>query len=166
MTARLSLYQKAEQELYKLDRSVKAKFYDFSHKFRSNPNEPGLRLKQLKGDGRIFSARIDDSYRALLARADTGPKGEENWLVVAVRHRRDVCDQLSVAVNRVTGEIELVDLSVVGESARAASVSPSPRKNLTRDRRRSPARARARRAARDTAARRVRAQATAGARRR
>lgn len=127
MTVRLSLYQKAEQELYRLDRSVKAKFYDFSHKFRTNPNEPGLRLKQLKGDARIYSARIDDSYRALLARAGKGPRGEESWLLLAVRHRKDVYDQLSVAVNRITGELEFVDLSIVGESAlRRAGITLTP----------------------------------------
>ncbi|MGW2933542.1 UvrD-helicase domain-containing protein [Streptomyces sp. NPDC001156] len=117
MTARLSLYQKAEQELYKLDRSVKAKFYDFSHRFRENPHGNGLQLKALKGDSQIFSARIDDSYRALLTRTGSDAHGNESWLVIAVRHRRDVYEQLSVAINRVSGEIEFVDLSVVGENA-------------------------------------------------
>lgn len=127
MTARLSLYQKAEQELYRLDRSVKAKFYDFSHRFRENPWQNGLKLQALKGDSRIFSARVDDSYRALLTRTGTDAKGEESWLVIAVRHRRDVYEQLSVAINRVTGEIEFVDLSVVGESAlRRAGIHLTP----------------------------------------
>lgn len=117
MTVRLSLYQKAEHELYKLDRSVKAKFYDFSHRFRENPYGNGLQLKALKGDSHIFSARIDDSYRALLTRTGADEYGHENWLIIAVRHRRDVYEQLSVAINRVSGEIEFVDLSVVGESA-------------------------------------------------
>jgi hypothetical protein len=58
MTARLSLYEKAEQELYKLDRSVKGKFYDFCHRFRQNPDHPGLDLKPLKGDGRVYRAKI------------------------------------------------------------------------------------------------------------
>ncbi|MGW1728131.1 UvrD-helicase domain-containing protein [Streptomyces sp. NPDC002306] len=117
MTVRLSLYQKAEHELYKLDRSVKAKFYDFSHRFRENPHSNGLQLKALKGDSQIFSARIDDSYRALLTRTGTDEHGDDNWLIIAVRHRRDVYEQLSVAINRVSGEIEFVDLSVVGENA-------------------------------------------------
>ncbi len=69
MTARLSLYQKAENELYKMESSVKTKFYDFCHQFRLDPDHPSLDLKPLKGDGRIFRAKIDRSYRALLARA-------------------------------------------------------------------------------------------------
>ncbi|MEV5367584.1 UvrD-helicase domain-containing protein [Streptomyces cellulosae] len=127
MTARLSLYQKAEQELYKLDRSVKGKFYDFCHRFREDPDHPGLDLKPLKGDGRVFRAKVDQSYRALLARAGVDDKGQENWLVIAVRHRKHVYEELSVAINRVTGEIEFVDLSVVGESVlRRAGVTLTP----------------------------------------
>lgn len=127
MTARLSLYQKAEQELYKLDRSVKATFYDFCHRFRENPDHPGLDLKPLKGDARVFRAKIDQSYRALLARAGVDEKGQENWLVIAVRHRKHVYEELSVAVNRITGEIEFVDLAVVGESVlRRAGITLTP----------------------------------------
>ncbi|WP_163508974.1 UvrD-helicase domain-containing protein [Fodinicola acaciae] len=116
MTARLSLYQKAEQELYKLDRTVKAKFYDFCHLFRDNPDHPGLDLKPLKGDKRVFRAKVDQSYRALLAKTGIDADGQESWLVIAVRHRRHVYEELSVAINRITGEIEFVDLAVVGGS--------------------------------------------------
>ncbi|MCX5206872.1 UvrD-helicase domain-containing protein [Streptomyces sp. NBC_00237] len=116
MTARLSLYQKAENELYKMDSSVKTKFYDFCHQFRNDPDHPSLDLKPLKGDGRIFRAKIDRSYRALLARAGTGADGVRQWLIVAVRHRKDVYEELTVAINRITGEIEFVDLGVVGQS--------------------------------------------------
>lgn len=116
MTARLSLYQKAENELYKMDSSVKTKFYDFCHQFRLDPDHPSLDLKPLKGDGRIFRAKIDRSYRALLARAGVGADGVQQWLIVAVRHRKDVYEELTVAINRITGEIEFVDLGVVGQS--------------------------------------------------
>ncbi|MFC8718973.1 UvrD-helicase domain-containing protein [Kitasatospora sp. NPDC057198] len=127
MTVQLNLYLKAEQELYKLDSSVKAKFYDFTHRFRENPRGNGLQLKQLKGDSRVYSARVDDSYRALLVRAGTAPDGDESWLVIAVRHRRDVYEQTSVAINRVSGEIEFIDLSVVGADAlRRAGIALTP----------------------------------------
>ncbi|QTI89675.1 UvrD-helicase domain-containing protein [Streptomyces sp. AgN23] len=116
MTARLSLYQKAENELYKMDSSVKTKFYDFCHQFRLDPDHPSLDLKPLKGDSRIYRAKIDRSYRALLARAGVGADGIQQWLIVAVRHRKDVYEELAVAINRITGEIEFVDLGVVGQS--------------------------------------------------
>ena len=127
MTARLSLYRKAEEELYKLDRSVKAQFYDFCHNFRNNPDLPGLRKKKLKGDSRIYSARVNQDYRALLTPTGVDADGTESWLVIAVRHRKDVYEELQVAVNRVTGEIEFVDLAVVGDSAlRRAGITLTP----------------------------------------
>ncbi|MCX5529774.1 UvrD-helicase domain-containing protein [Streptomyces sp. NBC_00006] len=128
-TARLSLYQKAENELYKMDSSVKTKFYDFCHQFRNDPDHPSLDLKPLKGDSRIFRAKVDRSYRALLARAGVGADGVQQWLVVAVRHRKDVYEELSVAINRITGEIEFVDLGVVGQSVlqrAGVQLTPAP----------------------------------------
>jgi superfamily I DNA/RNA helicase/mRNA-degrading endonuclease RelE of RelBE toxin-antitoxin system len=116
MTARISLHPKAEQELYKLDRSVKGVFFDFCHFFRDNPHHAKFDLKPLKGNGRVFRARIDPSYRALLAKAGVDDAGVESWVVIAVRHRKHVYEELSVAVNRITGEIEFVDLSIVGDS--------------------------------------------------
>src|SRR4051812_18221347 len=88
MTARLSLYRKAEQELYKLDRSIKAQFYDFCHNFRENPDRPGLDLKKLKGESRVYRAKVNQSYRALLTPVGTDADGTQHWLVVAVRHRK------------------------------------------------------------------------------
>jgi superfamily I DNA/RNA helicase/mRNA-degrading endonuclease RelE of RelBE toxin-antitoxin system len=117
MTARLSLYHKAEEEIYQLDRTVKGQFYDFCHRFRKNPDQPGLDLKKLKGDSRIYRAKINQSYRALLTPVGADQTGLQHWLIVAVRHRKDVYEELQVAVNRVTGELEFVDLAVVGDSA-------------------------------------------------
>ncbi|MEV4173845.1 UvrD-helicase domain-containing protein [Nonomuraea sp. NPDC049709] len=127
MTARLSLYRKAEQELYKLDRSVKSQFYDFCHDFRNNPDLPGFRKKKLKGDSRIWSARVGHDHRALLTPTGVDTDGTQSWLIIAVRHRKDVYEELQVAVNRVTGEIEFVDLAVVGDSAlRRAGITLTP----------------------------------------
>ncbi|MFD5131202.1 UvrD-helicase domain-containing protein [Streptomyces olindensis] len=127
MTARLSLYRKAEQELHKLDLSIKTDFYDFCHAFRENPDQPGLVKRKLKGDSRIYRAEINQHYRALLTRTGIDADGTEDWLIIAVRHRRDVYEELQVAVNRVTGEIEFVDLAVVGDSAlRRAGITLTP----------------------------------------
>ncbi|MBP5886962.1 MULTISPECIES: UvrD-helicase domain-containing protein [Streptomyces] len=127
MTARLSLYRKAEQELHKLDLSIKTDFYDFCHAFRENPDQQGLVKRKLKGDSRIYRAEINQHYRALLTRTGTDADGTEDWLIIAVRHRKDVYEELQVAVNRVTGEIEFVDLAVVGDSAlRRAGITLTP----------------------------------------
>ncbi|MFC4949057.1 UvrD-helicase domain-containing protein [Pseudonocardia sp. GCM10023141] len=127
MTARLSLHHKAEAEIYKLERSVKGAFYDFCHDFRNNPDHPGLDLKPLKGNRDIFRAKVNSSFRALLVRAGVDASGTQSWLVIAVRDRKNVYEELTVAVNRVTGEIEFVDLAVVGDSVlRRAGVTLTP----------------------------------------
>lgn len=134
MTARLSLHHKAEAEIYKLERSVKGAFYDFCHDFRNNPDHPGLDLKPLKGNREIFRAKVNASFRALLVRAGVDADGTQSWLVIAVRDRKNVYEELTVAVNRVTGEIEFVDLAVVGDSVlRRAGVTLTPTEPGTDD---------------------------------
>ncbi len=107
----LRLLDKADKEILRLPRTVKGALFDFQHKFKDNPRTPGLKLKQLKGDSRIWSARINDEYRALLLRL-----AEDDWLIVSVKHRKEVYDRLAYGINHVTGGIEYVDLQVVEDS--------------------------------------------------
>ncbi|MFD8805082.1 UvrD-helicase domain-containing protein [Streptomyces sp. NPDC059597] len=121
----LRLLDKADREILKLPRPVKGAIYDFQHKFKTNPDSAGLRLKQLQGHDKLHSARVNDEYRALLLRL-----ADDDWLIVSVKHRKDVyahLDRLTYSVNRVTGGIEYVDLQVVQEevlSPRAERTAP------------------------------------------
>lgn len=120
----LRLLDKADREILKLPRSVKGAIYDFQHKFKNNPGSTGLQLKQLKGHEKLWSARVNDEYRALLLRL-----ADEDWLIVSVKHRKDVyehLDRLAYSVNRITGGIEYVDLQVVEESLLAAQAASTP----------------------------------------
>lgn len=127
MTVRLSVHHKADSEIYQLERKEKAAFYDFSHRFRQNPDHPSLDLQPLKGNSRIYRAKLSDAYRVLLAKLGVDTHGVANWLLIAVRHRKDVYEELTVAVNRVTGEIEFADLSLVGDSVlRKAGITLTP----------------------------------------
>ncbi|MFE1942039.1 UvrD-helicase domain-containing protein [Streptomyces massasporeus] len=118
----LRLLDKADKEILKLPRTVKGAFFDFQHKFRSNPHTTGLKLQQLKGDSRLWSARVNDEYRALLLRL-----AHDDWLIVSVKHRKDVYSRLSYGVNQVTGGIEYVDLEVVEDSVlRRLPAPPAP----------------------------------------
>lgn len=118
--ARLRLLDKADKEILKLPRAVKGAIYDFQHKFRNDPGTPGLQLKQLSGHPRLYSARVNLDYRALLLHA-----GDSDYILVAVKSRQEVYDNLdkfAYQVNPVTGGIEFVDLvtieeNVVGERA-------------------------------------------------
>ncbi|ROV66377.1 UvrD-helicase domain-containing protein [Streptomyces globisporus] len=121
----LRLLDKADKEILRLPRAVKGAIYDFQHKFKENPQLRGLRLKQLEGHDRLWSARVNDEYRALLLRL-----AETDWLIVSVKHRKDVyekLDRLSYGINRITGGIEYVDLEIVEESVlrRAATRGPA-----------------------------------------
>ncbi|WP_305779785.1 UvrD-helicase domain-containing protein [Nocardia nova] len=112
--ATLRMLDKAYDEIMKLPRPVKGAIYDFQHKFRRDPTTTGLRFKQLKGDSRLFSARVNDDYRALLLHA-----GNQDYVIVAVKSRQEVYDNLdrySYQINPVSGGIEFVDL-VTAETA-------------------------------------------------
>ncbi|MEW5627276.1 UvrD-helicase domain-containing protein [Streptomyces hydrogenans] len=120
----LRLLDKADKEILRLPRAVKGAIYDFQHKFKENPQLRGLRLKQLEGHDRLWSARVNDEYRALLLRlADT------DWLIVSVKHRKEAyekLDRLSYGINRITGGIEYVDLQIVEESVLRRAATPGP----------------------------------------
>ncbi|MEU6976818.1 UvrD-helicase domain-containing protein [Streptomyces sp. NPDC046371] len=120
----LRLLDKADKAILRLPRAVKGAIYDFQHKFKENPQLRGLRLKQLEGHDRLWSARINDEYRVLLLRlADT------DWLIVSVKHRKEAyekLDRLSYGINRITGGIEYVDLQIVEESVLRRAATPGP----------------------------------------
>src|SRR5262249_53236770 len=122
--AALRMLDRADKEIMKLSRAEIGAVYEFMHKFRHNPANPGLHLKQLSGDSRLWSARVNQDYRALLLHI-----AEQEYLLVAVKHRKDVYDNLdryAYRVNRVTGGIEVVDLEPVGDSIVGRVVPPEP----------------------------------------
>ncbi|WP_187398910.1 protein kinase [Micromonospora sp. WP24] len=111
---RLRVLQSAEKEILKLSRADVGAVYEFQHKFRSNPDNPGLRLKQLKGGDRLWSARVNADLRAILLHIV-----ERDYLLVDVKHRGEVYEELdryAYRVNRVTGALEVVDLEPVPDT--------------------------------------------------
>jgi superfamily I DNA/RNA helicase len=131
----LRILDRADKEILALPRVVKGAVYEFQAKFRANPDHPSLRFKQLKGS-RLFSARVGPDHRALLLHV-----GNSDYLLVSVKDRKEVYDGLerySYEINRVTGGIEVIDLSAVSDSlagrllAKAGtgpSPSPSPQRS-------------------------------------
>ncbi|MEX2970927.1 UvrD-helicase domain-containing protein [Streptomyces sp. C184] len=127
--ATLRLLDKADKEIVKLDRAIVGAVYKFQHEFRKNPEAPSFDLKPLKGHERLWSARVNREYRALLVRLDGN-----DWLLVSVKHRGHVhrnLDRLAYGINQVTGAIEYVDLQVVedgvlgSEAATARVATPA-----------------------------------------
>ncbi|MEV4481701.1 UvrD-helicase domain-containing protein [Micromonospora coxensis] len=120
----LRMLDRADKEVMKLTRADIGAVYEFMHKFRHNPDNPGLHLKALNGDSRLMSARVNSHYRALLLHIT-----DRDYLLVAVKHRGEVYDDLTryaYRINRVTGGIEVVDLAPVGDSIIGRVVPPEP----------------------------------------
>ena len=85
--ARLRLTERADKDIDKLARPVKGAMWDFMRKFRQDPSSPGLRFKQLKGDSRLYSARVSDDYRALMLHLK-----DDEYMLVTVKHRSESYD--------------------------------------------------------------------------
>ncbi|MEU4634100.1 UvrD-helicase domain-containing protein [Micromonospora chalcea] len=127
--AMLRILDRADKEVMKLTRADIGAVYEFMHKFRNNPDNPGLKLKSLNGDSRLMSARVNRDYRALLLHI-----ADRDYLLVAVKHRGEVYDDLSryaYRINRVTGGIEVVDLAPVGDSIVGRVVPPEAKPTPT-----------------------------------
>lgn len=124
MSVRLRLLDKADKDIARLDRPVKGAVWEFMSKFRHDPFAHGIRLKQLKGDSRLYSARVNDDYRALLLHVR-----DEEYLIVGVKPRGEVyenLDRYADQINQVSGGIEFVDRPSIVESVRAAPEPGGP----------------------------------------
>ncbi|GAB0102555.1 ATP-dependent helicase [Nocardia sp. JMUB6875] len=122
--ATLRMLDKAYDEVLKLPRAVKGAIYDFQHKFRENPESPGLQLKQLKGNSRLYSARVNLDYRALMLHA-----GNQDYVIVAIKPRQEVYDNLdryAYQINPVSGGIEFVDLVTAEAAVPEEPAGPAP----------------------------------------
>ncbi len=127
--ATLRLLDKADKQIRELSRPVKGAIYDFQYKFRNNPHGKGLNLERLRGHDRLYSARVDRDYRALLLHA-----GNNDWILVAVRSHQHVYDNLDrfrAEINPVTGGIEFLEVvdseeASAPSAAGAAGTEPAP----------------------------------------
>lgn len=120
--ATLRLLDNADREIDELDGKVVEAVYSFQHDFRKNPRAGGFDLKQLKGDERLWSAAVDNEYRALLLRL-----GEGDWLLVSIKHRSQLeqrPERFAYGINPVTGAIEYVDVEAAAEDVLAAGDGP------------------------------------------
>jgi superfamily I DNA/RNA helicase/mRNA-degrading endonuclease RelE of RelBE toxin-antitoxin system len=120
----LSMDRGATRKLAKLDRTIYARFMDFQKKFCANMNQPGLRLKRLQGDRRLWSARVTDDYRAILYEISRA-----HFMLLDVAPRQSAYDGIErrygAAVNEVTGAFEVTDFDELRTAIRGAD-QPKP----------------------------------------
>lgn len=104
----------------RLPRQVQGKVTEFVNKFRNNPMSPGINYEKLNAgmDKKIYSVRIDDSYRGIVVRQqETGV-----YLLLWVDHHDEAYQWASrkrCEVNPNTGAIQVYDVQTVVEKASA-----------------------------------------------
>lgn len=100
----------------RLPRQVQSKVTEFVNKFRNDPMSPGIHYEKLNSgiDKKIFSVRIDDTYRGIVVRQqETGV-----YLLLWVDHHDEAYQWAAnkrCEVNPQTGAIQVFDVQTVVE---------------------------------------------------
>ena len=98
----------------RLPRQVQGKVTEFVNKFRNDPMSPGIRYEKLNSgiDKKIFSVRIDDTYRGIVVRQqETGV-----YLLLWVDHHDEAYQWAAhkrCEVNPQTGAIQVFDVQTI-----------------------------------------------------
>lgn len=104
----------------RLPRQVQSKVTEFVNKFRNDPMSPGIHYEKLNSgiDKKIFSVRIDDTYRGIVVRQqETGV-----YLLLWVDHHDEAYQWATnkrCEVNPQTGAIQVFDVQTVVEQVSA-----------------------------------------------
>ena len=102
----------------RLPRQVQGKVTEFVNKFRNNPLSPGINYEKLSHgvDKKIYSVRIDDTYRGIVVRQqETGV-----YLLLWVDHHDEAYQWAArkrCEVNPQTGAIQVFDVQTIVEKA-------------------------------------------------
>ena len=94
-----------------LPRQIQGKVTEFINKFRNNPQSPGTNYEKINGgmDKKIWSVRIDDTYRGITVRQpETGV-----YLLLWVDHHDEAYDwarNKKCEINPKTGAIQVFDI--------------------------------------------------------
>lgn len=105
-------FEKAYQHL---DATIQRRVIDFMLKLRKDPNSNGLNLKQPNGakDKKVWTARVNDNFRAVLLR----PTNDTFYLATIKPHddAYDYAAQIVWDVNKVTGGLDFYNLGEIQE---------------------------------------------------
>lgn len=98
----------------RLPRSIQGKVTEFVNKFRNDPNSPGINYEKLANgtDSKIYSVRIDDTYRGIVVRQ----KESGVYLLLWVDHHNEAYEWAArkrCDVNPKTGALQVYDVQTV-----------------------------------------------------
>lgn len=93
-----------------LPRQIQGKVTEFINKFRNNPFSNGINFEKLQGgaDKKIYSVRIDETYRGIVAK----PEDSNVFLLLWVDHHDEAYDwakRKRCEINPLTGTIQVFD---------------------------------------------------------
>ena len=100
----------------RLPRQIQNKTTEFVNKFRNDPLNPGIHYEKLTGgmDQKIYSVRIDDTYRGIVVREDY------TFLLLWVDHHDEAYEwarRKRCQINKLTGAIQIYDVQELKEKA-------------------------------------------------
>lgn len=114
-----------DKAYHKLDGTVQKLVIAFLHTLQMDPNANSLNLKPPHGarDRRVRTARVNDNFRAVMLR-----DSDTFYLVTVLEHDKayKLAEGLTMDINKVTGGIELLDLSGLEETARNSASGTLP----------------------------------------
>ena len=96
-----------------LPRQIQVKVTDFINKFRNNPRSPSINLEKVYNaqDEKLFSARINDTYRAIIAIEEE----TKVYLILWVDHHDEAYEwakRKKCIINKDLGSIQVFDVLV------------------------------------------------------
>lgn len=122
MTRTIVMSKQFTDEAARMDGTLKQKVLSFMSKFQSGV-DGGLDLKMPRGTRSkdVWTARVDDNYRAVLASA-----GAETWALLSVRTHDaayDFAGGLRLEINPVTGGYDIIDESALQRARELSTTS-------------------------------------------
>lgn len=130
---RVALSQEFLLRLGKLPSAVHARIVKWALKFQQDPRSPGINYETIKGarDPNLRSVRIDQDWRGIVFKPDKG----DLYILLHVDHHDDAyrwAERRKMAVNPVTGALQLVSLEAVEElePERLDSAEERPAENV------------------------------------
>ncbi|MEV6965269.1 UvrD-helicase domain-containing protein [Hamadaea sp. NPDC051192] len=104
-----------DKAYHALDATVQRRVVDFMLKLRKDPDANGLNLKQPQGarDKRVWTARVNDNFRAVLLRPD-----DVTFYLATIKPHDDAytyASRIVWDVNKVTGGVEFYDHGAIEE---------------------------------------------------
>ncbi len=127
---RVALSQEFLLRLGKLPSAVHARIVKWALKFQQDPMSPGINYETIKAarDPNLRSVRIDQDWRGIVFKPDKG----DLYILLHVDHHDEAyrwAERRKMAVNPITGALQLVSLEAVEEldsgSSESATNTPS-----------------------------------------